>query len=457
MAGLAAAVDLSARGWPITLLEQRSFCGGRAYSFREPVTGDVVDNGQHIMMGCYRATLRYLEQIGASDGVTCEPRLTVWFAAAHGALHALDCPPWTAPWHLAAGLARLRGFGFGNLWRLRKALRQLRDMDAAHYAALDQWSVAEWLAQCGQDARASAALWTPLTLAVMNEVPERASAAAFARMLHEGAMRADVPLGLVVPRRRLSALLVDPAVATLQSRGADVRCTTVVEQLVFADGRVRGVRDRNGNLLEGDVIISALPPRELQRLLAASGVAEDPHWAPLRAWDSVPILAVHLWYDRPVLPQPMVGLLDSPFHWAFDTTTLCAASVGDGPREQRCVALVSSACRDLIAASRAEVAAAAEAAMQRYFPLAREATLQHVQMTRELHATVGVTKGSAARRLPTRTPWPNVFLAGDWTQTFLPATIEGAVRSGVAAAEAAVQTAERVADPTPMNLVYSRG
>lgn len=457
MAGLAAAVELTERGWPVTLLEQRSFCGGRAYSFREPVTGDVIDNGQHVMMGCYRATFRYLSQIGAADGVTIEPRLTVWFAAADGVLHALDCPAWSAPWHLVAGLARLRGFGLGNLWRLRKGLRQLREYDTAAYAMLDQWSVAEWLAQLGQDARASAALWTPLTLAVMNEIPERASAAAFTRMLHEGTLHQDVPLGLAVPRRSLSALLVDPAVATIQARGAEVRCSTVVEQLVLDGTRVRSVRCRNGATLEGDVIISTLPPRELQRLLAASGVSGDPYLAPLQGWESVPICSVHLWYDRPVLPQPMVGLLEAPFHWAFDTARLRATTDYSGPRGHWCVALVSSACRDLVAASRTEVVAAADAVMQRHFPLAREAKVQHVQMTKELHATVAVTKGSAARRLPTVTPWSNLFLAGDWTQTELPATIEGAIRSGVAAAAAAMQPAQPVDLPTPMNLVYSRG
>lgn len=440
LAGLAAAVHATAKGHRVTLLEARSFCGGRAFAFREPKTGDIIDNGQHLLQGCYRATLAYLEQIGSRHRLAVHPRLAVTFATADGRRTNLSCPDWPAPWHLLAGLGRWRDFPKRDLVRAMWGLRTMRTLDHAGYARLDQWSVTQWLDTMGQSKTARRLLWTPLTLAIMNEEPSRASAAALAMILKEGALSGTAPTGLATPQCDLSSLLVDPAVAWLQQRGCHVRTGTPAEQLLLHDGAIAGIRCRHDETVHGDAFILALAPRELARLLAASDIAGAP-WDSLSRWESVPIISVHCWYDQPALPGPMVGLIDAPFDWAFEKnegrpSATPRGELGRGTKDEgrkTIVSLVKSAAREMAAWPREQIVQSARDTLTRYFP-GTAAAPWHVQVTKELHATVSLAHHTAALRLPAHTPWPNVWLAGDWTATGLPATIESAVRSGVHAA-----------------------
>jgi hydroxysqualene dehydroxylase len=435
VAGLAAAVHAADQGHTVTLLESRSFCGGRAYSFRDPASGQLLDNGQHLLMGCYTATCAFLERIGTRHLIDLQDRLDVTFVDANGRLSALACPRLPRPWHLLAGLWRHPHFPRRDLWHLVWGLRGLRHMNGATYDALDELSIAQWLAQLGQGEEAIRHLWEPLVLAVMNETPARASAAPFVAILREGVMTKGVPRGLGFPRVGLSPLLIDPACAFLAKRGATIRTATAAQSVLRDGDRLIGIRTRRGEDIVGDSYILALPPRELHRLMTASGCGEDAPWSRLAEWESVPILSVHLWYDRPILPRAMVGLTQGPFHWAFDKTALVEQSAADNAKSH-VVALVSSACREGAQWSREEILHHATQTMQQAFPQVGGATLLHSQVTKEVHATVSVARGSRHARLPTRTPFTNTFLAGDWTQTQLPATIEGAIRSGVAAANA---------------------
>lgn len=422
LAGLAAALKLIDSGRQVTVLEQRAMCGGRAYAFTDPKSGHVVDNGQHVLMGCYQAALRYVDRIGAREHLHECSTLRVDLQDAQQRVSSLHCPPIPTPLHVFAGLLRMRAFPKRDVWRLLRHANTLHSMTPELYALRDEWSVSDWLDHCGQSDAARRILWEPLTLAVMNETMERASAAPMLMIMREGLLSRGVAQGLVIPRANLTTTLIDPALTALEQSGAAVRSTSGVERILCADGRVTGVQLRNGESLHSDVVISAVPPQALAKIIAASLELQRAHWDTLEQWQGVPILSVNLWFDRPVLEQRMVGLYDTPFHWAFDR--------GDGG-----VALVASACGDIIKWSRQETLDAAITMMRTYFPKARAAQVKHTQLTKEMQATISMDVGSAARRLPTRTPWPNLLLAGDWTQTYIPATIEGAVRSGNVAAQ----------------------
>jgi hydroxysqualene dehydroxylase len=304
----------------------------------------------------------------------------------------------------------------------------------------------------------------------MNETPDRASAAPFLMMLREGTFQRGIDQGLAFPRVGLSQLLVDPALSWLTEQGASVLTGKPVASINISDSTVHSVTLKNGDIREADAFVCALPPRELHQLMQRSGLADDEPWSRLTRWESVPIMSVHLWYDRPILPQPMVGLIGSRFHWAFDKS-LCAMRHAPCAKEKMarpahsaqriahsksCIALILSACREEVQWSRAETIEKATDEIARYFPQSRHATLQHAQVTKELHATVSVAKGSAAARLSARTPWPNMVLAGDWTQTYLPATIEGAIRSGENAANLCSNVEPKLWQPldqrVPINL-----
>ncbi len=428
IAGLSTAVACVQAGHRVTILESRSFCGGRAYSFQEPKIGTMIDNGQHLLMGCYTATFAYLSEIGSRDFVTVHPRFEATFASVGGALTSLRCPALRAPWHLLVGLCRWDGLQLREIWRVATAMR--RWMRNPSYAAWDGLTVAQWLDAIGQGPRARRLFWEPLSFAVLNESIDRASVAPLLTILQEGLHTRGMPQGLGFPRAPLSRIFVDPAVAYLAKHHGAVRMSTPIAELCCEGHAIAAVRTRQQESITGDAYVLALPPRDLSRLLAASGVALSGAWAQLDRWESAPIISVHLWFDRPVLPASMVGLIDHPFHWAFDTSDLLAESA------THCVTLVSSACRNLATWPREQIVQAAQAAMAQYFPNSHAAQLRHVQVTKELHATVSLATGTAAARLPSQTPWRNLFLAGDWTQTYLPATIESAVRSGYTAARA---------------------
>lgn len=434
VAGLAAAVACVDAGHRVTLCEARSFCGGRAYSFTDPKTGEIIDNGQHLLMGCYRATFDYLARIGSRALVTVAPQLRVDLLRPDGTATEFSCPRLPAPWHVILGLLRWRSFPTRDVWRLRRGLGAWDGVVSPRPARHDPLniSVAEWLDRCGQSLRARELFWEPLTVAVMNETMARAAAAPFLAMLREGLQTRGVPQGLAFPRAPLSHVFVDPAVAYVTARGAQIRTATTITQLDADPHHVRAVHTRAGEVLTADALIMALPPRELSRVMAASPWGAREPWTSLTAWESVPILSVHLWYDRPVLPASMVGLIGSPFHWAFDQQTLAGAKVGG----RSSIALVSSACREMVAWSRDAIVQAAQQTIATYCRSAAGVTPRHTQVTKELHATVSLTPGIDGVRLSTRTGIRNLFLAGDWTQTYLPATIEGAVRSGYAAARA---------------------
>lgn len=427
VAGLAAAVAAVQRGHRVTILEARRFAGGRAYAFCDPATQQTLDNGQHLLMGCYQSTFEYLRTIGSAAQVEQCGTFDVTFRRADGSAPRLQCPPWPAPLHFAAGLWKMAGFSRGDLFRLGVGALPLMRMRPEVIAAYDNISVAQWLDTLGQSAVARKLFWEPLCLAVMNDTLDRASVAPLLAILREGLFNRAVPQGLAFPRASLSALFVDPALAWLAGRGARIDLGVGVDALTLQNDRIGCIRTMRGDTLPIEQIVCALSPRELLALLQRSGLAAAAPWSALAAWDTVPIVSVHLWYDRAILADRMVGLLDSPFDWVFPKDDISGA---------HCVALVASAARDVAELPRAELLALAQCEVARFFPVARDATLRHAQMTKELHATVSLTPGSAARRLGPATPYANCWLAGDWTNTGLPATIESAIRSGGAAIRA---------------------
>src|SRR2546425_2219288 len=215
-AGLAAATLLAENGARALLLEARPHLGGRARSWIDPDTGSVVDNGQHLFMGCYRQTLLFLTRVGSVDRLRLQPRLRVPFLERGGGEFAFSLPPLPIfSWSIAAGLLRYPGLAFHERLGLtrvgREVRRRTRAGPAAPADALDDRSVASWLAALGQGTAAMARLWNPLAIATLNEDPERASAAMFLPVLRELLLGGASGSRLGVARVGLSDLYADPA------------------------------------------------------------------------------------------------------------------------------------------------------------------------------------------------------------------------------------------------------
>jgi squalene-associated FAD-dependent desaturase len=410
-AGLAAAARLADGGHQVTLLERRPMLGGRAYSITDEKTGARIDNGQHLFMGCYRATRSFLGRIGAKLSFDRDLDLCLDDGGKRVRLRSLPLP---APFHMLGGLFALTSLGDRlSLLKLAASLK----LPTARLPEPSDWETVDaWLDRIGASAAARRVLWHPLAIATLNDDPRTASAKMLGAVVREALLgsREDARLGIAP--MGLSELYVEPAARFLAERHAQVRLDTPVESLVIAgsggEALVRGVRLKSGEEIGADVVVSAVPPAALHELVPPQVRAGEPYFEHLLRLSTSPIVSVHLWLDRRVLDVEMLGLCGGKIHWMFERGSH--------------LSLVVSAARDLVDRPADDIVTLAMAEVRR---LAPGAQLQHSRVIKERDATIAHTAGSEIWRPRVRSPVGGLFVAGDFARTGLPATIESAVRS----------------------------
>jgi hydroxysqualene dehydroxylase len=436
-AGLAAGVALSKAGRRVRLLEQRPHFGGRAYSFRDSHTGAVVDNGQHILMGCYHATLEFLNEIGTSDRIRFQPRLAVQFLDRSGRLTTLRCPGLPAPWHLLAGVLTSNSFDLRQkleVLRLEYRWRHARD-------GFERQSVDEWLQSLGQSEALRRNFWDLLCIAALNEDPRIASAVLFERVLRLALFSSPGDSRIGLPRAGLSDCYTQAAAAYIAARGGRVEVSRNASELLISGGETsrqpgtpspelrfvcEGVRVADGEVIQASTVLSTVPCFQLRRLLPPDLLKLFPAVTALRP---APIISINLWFDRPVTDVDFVGLRGTTVQWLFNKGKIFGSPEGY-------VSLVLSGAHQHIHRSREELLAIALHELGDLLPLARRARLAHSIIIKERFATFSPRSDAEGIRPLSTTPVQGLYLAGDWTATGLPATIEGAVKSGYTAAQA---------------------
>ena len=433
-AGLSAAAALAEAGARVLVLEARPQLGGRATAFPDRATGELVDNGQHVLFGCYRATFEFLERIGAAGNVKRQPALELTCYDRSGQRSVLRCPRLPAPFHLLGGVLRWNAIPLGErlaALRLAPALLAARARlgTPGPPSPVGAETVHDWLVRHGQGPVLREWLWEPLAVAALNQPVRHAAAAPFVRVLAEMFSPDPAASALVLPTRPLHQMYAEPARAYITSRGGEVRTSALAR--VSVNGTAGLAVDVRGERLDASVVVSAVawhavanlfnpaPPAELASMLrAADGMASEP------------IVTVNLWYDRAVLPEPFAGLPGRAMQWVFEKRMVFGGSASH-------LSLVSSGAGSLAPLPAAELTELAAREVAEALPAARGARLLRSTVVRERKATFSLAPGQPARP-PTRTPVAGLFLAGDWTDTGLPATIESAVVSGHAAAAAAL-------------------
>jgi hydroxysqualene dehydroxylase len=432
-AGLSAGALLAESGARVTVLDARPQLGGRATAFTDRHTGELVDNGQHVLFGCYRATLDFLRRIGALDNVRMQPSMEVAYLDTKGRRSLLRCPPLPSPLHLLAGVLdwdampwRDRLAALKLAAPLRRARAELRRSGTV--TAEPSGTVSEWLIAHGQRPRLRSWLWDPLAVAALNQSPDVAAASPFVRVLAEMFGPDRTASSLVLPTTPLHEMYAEPASAFIRARGGSVRVNALA-RVAVEHGRVRGV-DVRGERIEASRVIVAVPwfalrslfgpaaPPELAQTLAAAG-----------AMESMPIVTVNLWYDRRVMDEPFVGLPGREMQWVFDKRLAFGGHASH-------LSLVSSGATRLAALRTDELTALAAREMEQALPGARGATLVRATVVREKQATFSLAPGQPARP-GSATAIDGLYLAGDWIDTGLPGTIESAVVSGHMAARLA--------------------
>jgi zeta-carotene desaturase len=425
-AGLAAGVALAEAGKRVRLLEQKPHLGGRARSFRDPTTGSVVDNGQHLFMGCYHATIDFLKTLGTLDRLHFQPRLDVPFLDRDGRFSRLDCPDWPSPWHLLLGVLRSGSFSFKQKLEV---LRLGKDLHAARQnsAPTASESVKAWLSRRGQSEALQRNFWDLLCIAAMNEDPRIASAQLFERVLRLALFSSPADSRLGIARVGLSECYTTAAAAYIEARGGRVQTGRGVKQLLIAEGACRGVDLGAGETIEGVPIISAVPWQQLAVVLPSELLRAEPFFAAALALRPAPIISINLWFDMPITDLEFVGLRGTTIQWLFDKSRILGTN-------DHYVSLVLSGAHEHVSRSKEELLAIALRELGEVLPAVRKAKLLPSLVIKERFATFSPSPEAEPLRPAARTPIRGLFLAGDWTATGLPATIEGAVQSGFTAA-----------------------
>ncbi|WUT00493.1 hydroxysqualene dehydroxylase HpnE [Streptomyces sp. NBC_00708] len=435
LAGVTAALRLADAGLDVTLLEGRPRLGGLAFSFRRG--GLTVDNGQHVYLRCCTAYRWFLDRVDSARLAPLQNRLDVPVLDVGqpsgprlGRLRRNALP---VPLHLAAGLAGYPHLSLAERAGVARAALALGRLDPGD-PALDAEDFGSWLARHGQSPRTIEALWDLVGVATLNATAPNSSLALAAKVFKTGLLSepgaadigwASVPLGDIHDTMSRKAL---------DSVGVRTELRTKAHELTRTDDG-RWLVDTGAEQIEADTVVLAVPQRETHALLP-EGALDAPDR--LLEIGTSPILNVHVVYDRKVLKRPFFAALGSPVQWVFDRTE---ASGLTGPGQY--LAVSQSAAGDEIELPVAELRARYLPELERLLPAARGAGIRDFFVTRERTATFAPAPGVGRLRPGTLTRAPGLFLAGAWTATGWPATMEGAVRSGAGAADAALRALGR--------------
>jgi squalene-associated FAD-dependent desaturase len=431
-AGLSAGVALAEKGLRITLLESKPALGGRAYSFADADSGDFVDNGQHVLMGCYTETLDFLGRIGAANDLVFHEDLEIEMLDRGGARAALRTAHLPGPFHMSTGLLRYRHLTIGQRLRVLTGGLKLLAMQRRDSSTLQKMTVAQLMDALGQGERARQAFWYPLSIATLNDDPQVSSAALLAEVLKRAFFSKRADSAFVYSRVGLSDLYCARAAEFIERSGGTVSTRASVESIELEDASAARVRLRDGTRLTTANIICAVPSHQVTRILPAS-FRSDAFFSRVAELQSSPIICVHAWFDRDITDAAFAGFIGTTTQWLFNKRRIFDLR---GERHPGYLSFVISGARMLIDRSNEELVEIVMNDLKAMIPASAGAKLVRALVLKEKHATMAPAPDTYRLRPVTRTPIPNLFLAGDWVQTGLPATIESAVISGRAAAMA---------------------
>jgi squalene-associated FAD-dependent desaturase len=430
LAGISCALQLADRGHSVTLLERASHLGGLCRSVEDPVAGRV-DTGQHVYLGCCTELERLLERIGARPALRQRRlRLTVVEPGGKSSrlLEAANLP---APLHLLPVLLRWPGLPASAVLQAARVARAASPQDPM---VLDGVPALAWLQSLGQDPGTIDRLWEPFLVSACNVSLARCSAALAAYVIQEGLLRSAQAGALRLPGTDLTSWLNPKAELALAAAGVDVHRGLRATAARRSEGGGFEVTDAGGGAVRAEVLVLATAAAQAQRLLQAGGI-QDPLVKSAAELPDSPIVNLHLFTDRPFLPGPVVVVPRSPLQWLFDRSAIDGTA--DGPDVPYHSAISLSAADDTVGVAEGELTDRLWGLCQAIFPAAARARLVHSRVTREAHATFSPLPGSGGQRPGAHSSTPGILLAGSWTDTGWPATMEGAVRSGVTAASAA--------------------
>ena len=423
LAGLAAGCALADAGFRVTLFERRPFLGGRASSYQHPGTGEIVDNCQHVLLGCCTNLIDFYQRTGVEKRIRWYDNLT--FLEPGGRASVIGPSLLPAPLHTAPAFLRAACLDLSDKLAISRAMMALTPSLPADRGE----SFLDWLKRHGQTERAIDRFWKTILVSALNEDLDRVSVPYAAQVVRESFLKSAAAGKMGVPTVPLTELY-GVAGDYIRARGGEIRFRAGVESFAAQASGVTVAANEQRDAF--DYLLLAVPFDVLGRMLP-EGPEAEPLAAKLGKFTTSPITGIHLWFDREISDLDHAVLLDRTIQWMFHKSRLIEARErGSGSY----VELVVSCSRSLVEKSKAEIVEMALREAQEFFPEARAAKLVKSTVIKEVNATYSPGPGMDQYRPQPATAWPRVFLGGDWTATGWPATMEGAVRSGYLAAEA---------------------
>jgi len=433
LAGLAAGCALAEAGFRVTLFERRPYLGGRASSYQHPGTGEIVDNCQHVLLGCCTNLLDFYRRAGVQDKIRWYEKLTFLEPGGRASVIAPSALP--APLHTAPAFLRADCLSFRDKLAISRAMASLAPSAPADRGE----SFLDWLTHHGQTEQAIERFWKTILVSALNEDLDQISVPYAAQVVRESFLKSAAAGRLGIPAVPLTDLY-STAGDYIRARGGEIQFRAGVESFRAETAEVYVTT--NGQQQNFDYLVLAVSYDVLGRMLPDAPSAAPLHVA-LGQFSSSPITGIHLWFDRQISGLDHAVLLDRTIQWMFHKSRLIAGrdnEARDG-NSGSYIELVVSCSRSLVEKAKAEIVEMAVTEAQEFFPGARAAKLLKSTVIKEVHATYSPRPGIDQHRPHPETAWPRVFLAGDWTATGWPATMEGAVRSGYLAAEALARVA----------------
>jgi squalene-associated FAD-dependent desaturase len=445
LAGLAAGVALAESGWRVQLFEQRPFLGGRATSYVLP-DGEHIDNCQHVTFGCCTNLEDFYRRVGSGNKIKFFDRLLLLDPQGRrGEMYAGILP---APFHMTGSFLAFAPLALKDKLCIARAFYSILK-SAGHPPDADVpngITMLEWLRRRKQTPAAISRFWRVVLVSALSEELDRIDARYGVFVFWNTVLSNRTGYRMGVPQVAL-ADLYDGCRATIERNGGEVVLRSPLREIVIEDGVVTSVGFDDARHETADSYIFALPHDAMAELLPESAKQADPSLAHLDKIKDAPITGVHLWFDREVMKEPFITLLDTTTQWVFNKTALCGPPAnsknGKNVTNGQYLQLVISASYDLLQKPRQEIIDLCLKELRQALPAAREANLMKATVIKEVAATFSPEPGVDRWRPKQETRIRKLFLAGDWTATGWPATMEGAVRSGYLAAEAV----QRVSGP----------
>jgi squalene-associated FAD-dependent desaturase len=433
LAGLAAGCALAEAGFRVTLFERRPYLGGRASSYQHPGTGEIVDNCQHVLLGCCTNLLDFYKRAGVQDKIRWYEKLTFLEPGGRASVIAPSALP--APLHTALAFLRADCLSFQDKMAISRAMAALAPSIPPDRGE----SFLDWLKRRGQTTQAIERFWKTILVSALNEDLDQVSVPYAAQVVRESFLKSAAAGFMGIPTVPLTDLYSQTG-DYIRARGGEIQFRAGVESFRAENCEVSVTT--NGQEQKFDYLVLAVPFDALGRILPNTPSA-TPLAEALDRFSTSPITGIHLWFDRQISDLDHAVLLDRTIQWMFHKSRLIDARNNDVRNNEdrengrgSYVELVVSCSRSLVEKSKAEIVAMALKEAEEFFPDACEAKLLKSTVIKEVHATYSPRPGMDQYRPKPLTAWPRVFLAGDWTATGWPATMEGAVRSGYLAAEA---------------------